>query len=322
LKLRCQRCGSETPEELGFCSDCRTRLVATSGYDLNLDDYAYGPDRDAIEMMKATGALPYLVKNLALAGFEKKLSARLSGEASRATYPSDLDALVRRCAISLSVGVMPEVFIIEGRQPNAFTFGSEEHAFLVVDSSVLRLLTARELAALIAHELGHVKSGHMLYHTLAEVLGGGISVSASFLGLGIVSFPVRLALLSWHRESEVTADRASLLAVNDVSVIKSFMTKLALWSSRGVASSGEFDIEKKKVGMLESASELFHTHPLHANRFRLVKEFSESEQFLIARRKIETRLDLLRALIPICRFCRAGKPIEDLFCPTCGRCQT
>jgi Zn-dependent protease with chaperone function len=217
---------------------------------------------------------------------------------------------------------LPEVLIIERVQRNAFTFGSEEHAFLVVNSGILNVLSERELAAVFAHELTHMKSGHMLYHTVAEVLGGGIGVSASFLGLNIVTVPVRLALLSWHRESEVTADRGSLLVVNDIGVMKSLMTKLALWSSRGAPSSDKFDIEKNKVGLLESAAELLGTHPLYVRRFRLLREFFENEQFLTARRKIERRLNLLRALIPVCRFCGATKPLEELFCPACGRCQT
>ena len=301
---------------------CRTRLVPESRYDLTPDDYAYGPDRDAIQMIKATGALPFLVKNLALHSFEKRLSSKLFREAGMVTYPSEVDALVRHCAIALSVNTLPETFIIQDGKANAFTFGSEEHAFIVLNSGIMNLLTKRELTALLGHELGHVKSGHMLYHTVAELLGGGIGVSASFLGLSFVTFPVRLALLSWHRESEVTADRASLLVVNDINVIKSFMTKLALWSSRGSAASGEFSIEKDKAGVVESTTELFHTHPLYVNRFRLANDFFESPQFLTAMRKIETRLDLLRGLVPVCRFCGRAKPTEDLFCPTCGRCQT
>jgi len=273
-------------------------------------------------MIKATGALPYLVRNLVLGDFEKRLSSELFREARKVAYPSEVDALLRHCATALSVNTLPETFIIPDRKPNAFTFGSEDRAFLVLNSGTLNLLTKCELTALLGHELGHVKTGHMLYHTVAELLGGGIGVSASFLGLNFVALPVRLALLSWHRESEVTADRASLLVVNDISVIKSFMTKLAFWSSRGSVASNAFDIEKDKAGMLESASELFHTHPLYVNRFRLANEFSKSDQFLMTRRKIETRLDLLRGLIPVCRFCGGGKPIDDLFCPACGRCQT
>jgi Zn-dependent protease with chaperone function len=319
--LRCQDCGTETPEELGFCLKCRRRLYPRSRYDLTLDDYAYAPDRDAIEMIKATGVLPYIVKNLALGKLEKNLLSKLTREAHVVEYPDALDLLVRRCAISLCVDVLPEIFMIEGELPNAFTFGSEQHPFVVVNSGALKYLAPRELAAVLAHELGHVKSGHMLYHTVAEILGGGIGFSASFLGLGIVSVPVRLALLSWHRESEVTADRGSLLVVNDITVMKSFMTKLALWSSRGIASSNPPDVENDKAGMLESVSELFRTHPLYSNRFKLARDFFESVQFREARSKIETRSELLRALIPVCRFCGTEKPVKDMFCPSCGKCQ-
>jgi Zn-dependent protease with chaperone function len=273
-------------------------------------------------MIKATGVLPYLVKNLALGRLEKDLLSKLSREARVVEYPDALDLLVRRCAISLCVDVLPGIFMIEGELPNAFTFGSEQQPFVVVNSGALKYLAPCELTAVLAHELGHVKSGHMLYHTVAEILGGGIGFSASFLGLGILSVPVRLALLSWHRESEVTADRGSLLVVNDISVVKSFMTKLALWSSRGTASSNPPDIENDKVGILESVSELFRTHPVYSNRFKLIRDFFESEQFREARSKMKMRSDLLRALIPVCRFCGARKPVEEVFCNSCGRSQT
>jgi len=153
--------------------------------------------------------------------------AKLSRQGPKISYPSDLDGLVRRCASLLSLAVLPEIFVIKEGQMNAFTFEAEKHPVLVVDSELLKLLTPREVMALVGHELGHVKSGHMLYHTLGEVLSGGISLSSSLLGLNVLSIPIRFALLSWQRESEVTADRASLLVVNDLGVLRSLMTKLA-----------------------------------------------------------------------------------------------
>ena len=320
--LRCQDCGAETPDELGFCLGCRRRLHPRSRYDLTTDDYAYGPDQNAIGMIKATGVLPYLVKNLALGRLEKDLLSRLMSEGSVVEYPDPLDVLMRRCAVSLCVDVLPVIFMIENKQPNAFTFGSEQRPFVVVYSGALKYLDSPELTAVLAHELCHVKSGHMLYHTVAEILGGGIGLSASLLGISIISVPVRLALLSWHRESEVTADRGSLLVANDIAPVKSFLAKLVLWSSRGMASSKPIDIESYSTGMLESVSALFRTHPLYSKRLTLAKAFFDSEEFREARLKIKARLASLRALIPVCRFCGAEKPVEDMFCPSCGKCQT
>ena len=300
--------------------NCTLRLVPKTRYDLNPNDFAYPPDLSAIEMIKVTGALPYIVKRLALGDFEETLSSRLRADAHEVTYPSYIDMLVRQCAMLLSIEFLPQAFILEGGQPNAFTFGSEEQAYVVIDSSLLTVLAPPELMAVIAHELGHVKSGHMMYHTLAEVLGGGISLSASLIGLDMLSIPLRFALLSWHRESEVTADRAALLAVNDIKVIGSLLPKLA--SSRGATMVDQPKPQKRDVGMLETLGELFRTHPLDSNRFKLAEEFWKSQEYRSARRKIELHQKLLRGLVPVCRYCGQTKPTEDMFCPKCGRCQT
>lgn len=319
MKLRCHKCGLVTPEELHFCLNCQSSLLAKTNYDLNVTDFAYGLDLDAMRTMNATGPLPYVLKKLTLADLEKTMISNLSTTAQRITYPLDLHAMVRDCGVSLSLEYLPEVFIADNGLPNAFTFGSEEHAYLVVNSGLLRALTQLELMAVIAHELAHVKSGHMTYHTLAEILGGGISLSASLMGLDVLSIPVRFALLSWHRQSEVTADRASLLAVDDIEIIESLLQKLA--SDRAPAPLDQHEIQHNP-GMLESVRELFRTHPLDINRLKLAKEFWQSQEFLRAKQKIQLRQSLLKALVPACRFCGHSKTTEDLFCPKCGKCQT
>lgn len=314
--MRCQRCGVETLEELRFCLNCGSSLLPKSSYDLAVIDFAYGPDLDAMRTLNAIGPLPHILKNLAFPHLERKMLSRLSATARRVTYPLELDGLVRDCGTFLAVRCLPDVFIAEGGPPNAFTFGTEEHARLVMNSSLLKVLNQAELTAVIAHELGHVKSGHMMYHTLAEALAGGINFSASLLGLGSISMPIQLALLSWHRESEVTADRASLLVLNDLEVMRSLLAKL----STGQADS--IDRGPHGVGTLEAAAELFRTHPLDTNRFKFAKEFRESPEFQRARQKIELRRSLLKGLVPVCRFCGQSKPLEELFCPRCGKCQT
>ena len=81
----------------------------------------------------------------------------------------------------------------------------------------------------MAHELGHVKSGHVLYYQIAEFLpviteaiGDATFGVGALLGAG-----VQVALLNWRRKSEHTADRAGLLVVQDLQVALSALMKLA-----------------------------------------------------------------------------------------------
>jgi Zn-dependent protease with chaperone function len=318
LYLKCQKCHSSSPEELLYCTTCHASLFPKTKCDLDFKDYAYGPDMSAIDTVKATGFLPYLLKRFTVADFEKRMLSTLSSEALRVQYPSELDKMARQCANRLSLETLPEIFVVEDSQPNAFTFGGEDHSHVVLVSSLLRILSSQELAAVIGHEFGHVKSGHMLYHTLAEVLAGGIGVSATLLRLDVISIPLRLALLSWHRESEITADRASLLVVNDIKVLETLLHKFANGRS---APSNESGRSNDNLGIIEAAGELIRTHPLDSKRFKLANQFVQSLEFQRARRKIEHRQKVIGALIPECRFCGRNKPIEDLFCPSCGKSQ-
>src|SRR5690606_6609655 len=109
---------------------------------------------------------------------------------------------------------IPELYVTQTPVFNAGAYGVD-HPFIVVHSSALEILDADEQRGLLAHELGHVISGHALYSTIAEIM---LLVSLGVLPVlaSIVLLPVRLAFLEWYRKSELSADRAGLLGSQDM----------------------------------------------------------------------------------------------------------
>lgn len=314
--MRCRFCGQDNPFEEYFCRRCRRSLIPASEYDLHIRDFAYKPDVEALRIIESISPLTEIVKNFAIKEIERGLLKQTEFFID-AKDDSRLRQISRECARILCLKRLPKIQIKPSRILNAFTFGTEENAIVVIHSPAMKVLTDEELKALISHELAHIKSEHMLYHTLAEYLAGGITLSASTLGLGMIDTPLRLALLSWYRNSEVTADRASLLTVDSLNTVKSFLAKVFFFSRKfkGKVTSTS---ERKIVDLILEA---LKTHPLYGTRVKRLTEFYNSKQFSAAREKIQRRERCLKALRPLCRFCGANKPINALFCPKCGRCQ-
>ncbi|MDQ1324885.1 MAG: heat shock protein HtpX [Campylobacterota bacterium] len=76
---------------------------------------------------------------------------------------------------------MPALYIIPDQQPNAFATGRDyDHAAVAVTEGLLNLLDEREVEAVIAHELSHIKHYDMLIGTVAATIAGAIAMLANF----------------------------------------------------------------------------------------------------------------------------------------------
>jgi heat shock protein HtpX len=74
---------------------------------------------------------------------------------------------------------MPKVYMLPQETPNAFATGrNPHHAAVAVTQGIRHILTKRELAGVLGHELSHVQNRDILVSTIAATLAGAISYLA------------------------------------------------------------------------------------------------------------------------------------------------
>lgn len=127
----------------------------------------------------------------------------------------------------------PELYVTQDPRVNAYTFG-HKRPFVVLTSGLIDALGDEEVFFCIAHELGHIKAAHVLYTIMARNIAGIVAaVGSATLGLGaVLGQGLVIALYDWFRKAELTADRAGLLCVQDLSPCLSTLMKLAGGANR------------------------------------------------------------------------------------------
>lgn len=131
-----------------------------------------------------------------------------------------------------------DLYVSQTPIANAMAVGFQR-PFIVVNSGMLSVLDEDERRAVLAHEVGHIMSGHPTYTTLAIILLSIGFANIPFLA-GLALLPFELALLEWYRKSEFSADRAALLGTQDVRKTQSVHLKLA----GGAASDDAIDLDE------------------------------------------------------------------------------
>ena len=136
-----------------------------------------------------------------MAGADLYTNVRVDGR----NYPK-LHAIVADCARILDV-TMPEVFIDYSAFYNAYTAGVRR-TFVVINSSVVDEFSEPELRYIIGHELGHIKSGHVLYHSIGRALFRYSQIIFQmFPAAQLIFVPLAVAYYEWVRRSEFSCDR-------------------------------------------------------------------------------------------------------------------
>jgi heat shock protein HtpX len=95
--------------------------------------------------------------------------------------------VVEEMRIASSLGFMPKVYIIEADYMNAFASGySEKTALIAITRGLLQKLDREELAAVMAHELSHVRHNDIRLVLTAVVLSNLILIAFDIIFRGVL----------------------------------------------------------------------------------------------------------------------------------------
>ena len=200
-------------------------------------------DRAALQALRAVPGVDEAIRRiLGLLGGEQGVRLLFQGNAVR-VGPTQLPSLwtthVEVCH-TFDWDEVPELYVSQTPVFNAGAYGIDK-PFIVLHSAALELLDEDELRTLIAHEMGHVISGHVLYRTIAAIFLA-VSLGALPMLASLVLLPVRLAFLEWSRKAELSADRAGLLGGQDPMASQRLFMKMA-GGSRSQLAKGELNPE-------------------------------------------------------------------------------
>lgn len=184
-----------------------------------------------------------------------------------------LHHIAKGCADTLGIA-LPKLYVANSPVINAYTFGTNQDAFIVVHAELVDQFDDDELRFVIGHEMGHIQNRHVVYGTVLRVL----KTSAAIFLRWIIA-PAEIALATWSRRAEITCDRAGLLCSRDLrSATRSFL-KLACGSQK-LYDQIDLDVYLQQFedarGNLGRYQEAFATHPYLPKRIHALKVFAES----------------------------------------------
>lgn len=194
---------------------------------------------------------------------------------------------------------MPSIHLINDPSPNAFATGrNPAHAAVAVTTGILQILDRRELAAVLAHELGHVRNSDILISTIAATLAAVVTsvahwgfymrgydedrprVNPFFLILLTVLAPIAAMAIQMgiSRAREFEADNSGAHLCGDPLALASALAKVSdianrrpLYSSNPAISS--LYLVHAPGSMLAN---LFSTHPPIEERISRLRKMAEN----------------------------------------------
>jgi Zn-dependent protease with chaperone function len=249
--------------------------------------YEHPADRSALVALRKLSGFDTLLRRLA--GLFNDRSLRLmflasSVRASEQQFPQLYQSLLDGCYI-LDLPTVPELFISQDPMVNAMALGADK-PFIVITTGMVDLMDPEEIRFVIGHELGHVLSGHAVYRTMLYHLLNLVTRIA-WLPVVLPARGVIWALEEWYRKSELSCDRAGLLAGQDIDAARRALMKTAGGSRLVEFNSDAFHQQAREYdavpdvrdGLLKLLQLQGTTHPFAVIRFAELDRWADTGDY-------------------------------------------
>ncbi|MFW5628995.1 MAG: M48 family metallopeptidase [Candidatus Cloacimonadaceae bacterium] len=300
---------------------------------LSSREYEHDYDRMALEKLSSIKGFDTIIKKYWELGIERMDRLQHTGsyfKVNKETNSVLHKALIDACNI-LDIKQIPDLYLAQGYEINAYTVGVNKH-LIVLYTSCLDKLDYDELLFILGHELGHIKSQHVLYRQIAQYLPNIVAIIGQLtFGIGsLLGTGLEIALKDWMRKSEFSCDRAGLLVCQNFEAALSCMIKMS-----GFPPSQYSNIDVNSL--LEQANEFEEFDDNYLDKVaKTLSILNETHPWLVMRAKelnkwiqrghydgiIKKYKNLVHNTIAG-KFCtQCGTAVKDtqMFCSNCGVC--
>jgi predicted Zn finger-like uncharacterized protein len=249
----CALCGGNgvhLDAALDVCPQCSWLRPLYPGYKLDRAVFLWAQDGQAMTKLRGIGPLNSVASSVSDKVGRPWIESTFNGIR---LGPRQLPEVWKQGVLAarlLGLPRMPDIYVAGDQMWNTYTFGTDTSSFIVLGTAILNNFKNEELLFMMAREMGHCCAGHALWKTVIRFLTGDDSVHGSLLSgglLGAIS-PTKLLqgaaempLMAWSRQSDVTADRAGLLALGDEALARRV---LLAWSIRSASLLKQINIEE------------------------------------------------------------------------------
>jgi len=193
-----------------------TELLSRRLKDISPKAYEHPADRAATAALQSIPGLDAVVRKLIEFQYERAYRQGFLAASVR-LGPDQLPDVWRRYENALAVLDMPETYDLYLTQfpfANAAAIGSGK-PMIVLRSRAVDLFDDDELETVLAHEVGHILSDHVLYQTALMIILQLMPLGRIPSLAGLPLLAIRSALLEWSRAAELSSDRAATLVNRD-----------------------------------------------------------------------------------------------------------